>query len=150
MAANHKSSTEVKSSNVTGQTVLRNWGLWSYFGLNFLASTARINGKRGWGSLMRWTNHHKLGESNEPVSFAAVHCVERSPKADERFPAVTADGVSWHLKLTLCPQKTKTNKEVKVIWQKAPHGGHSPVRGHPRGRKLYHWIPGVGFPISVP
>jgi len=26
----------------------------------------------------------------------------------------------------------------------------SAVRGHPRGRKLYHWIPGVGFPISVP
>ena len=29
-------------------------------------------------------------------------------------------------------------------------GAHSPVRGHPRGRNLYHWIPGVGFPISVP
>jgi len=28
--------------------------------------------------------------------------------------------------------------------------GHSPVRGHPRGRNLYHWIPGVGVPISVP
>ena len=39
-------------------------------------------------------------------------------------------------------------QEVKVIWQKAPHGGG----GIPRlgGRKLYYWIPGVGFPISVP
>ena len=28
-------------------------------------------------------------------------------------------------------------QEVKVIWQKAPHGGaHSPVMGHPRGSKF--------------
>ena len=39
---------------------------------------------------------------------------------------------------------------VKVIWQKAPHGGPIPRLGvTPGGRKLYHWIPGVGFPISV-
>jgi len=38
---------------------------------------------------------------------------------------------------------------VKVIWQKAPHGGPIPRLGvTPGGRKLYHWIPGVGFPIS--
>jgi len=48
----------------------------------------------------------------------------------------------WSL---LCEQ------EVKVIWQKAPHGGAIPRLGvTPGGRKLYHWIPGVGFPISVP
>ena len=41
--------------------------------------------------------------------------------------------------------------EVKVIWQKASHGGPIPRLGvTPGGRKLYHWIPGVGFPISVP
>ena len=40
---------------------------------------------------------------------------------------------------------------VKVIWQKASHGGPIPRLGvTPGGRKLYHWIPGVGFPISVP
>ena len=40
-------------------------------------------------------------------------------------------------------------QEVKVIWQKAPHGGPIPRLGvTPGGRKLYHWIPGVGFPIS--
>jgi len=40
---------------------------------------------------------------------------------------------------------------VKVIWQKAPHGGPIPRLGvTPGGRKLYRWIPGVGFPISVP
>jgi len=42
-------------------------------------------------------------------------------------------------------------QEVKVIWQKASHGGPIPRLGvTPGGRKLYHWIPGVGFPISVP
>jgi len=41
--------------------------------------------------------------------------------------------------------------KVKVIWQKAPHGGPIPRLGvTPGGRKLYHWIPGVGIPISVP
>ena len=44
-----------------------------------------------------------------------------------------------------------SKQEVKVIWQKAPHGGPIPRLGvTPGGRKLYHWIPGVGFPISVP
>ena len=42
-------------------------------------------------------------------------------------------------------------QEVKVIWQKVPHGGPIPRLGvTPGGRKLYHWIPGVRFPISVP
>ena len=42
-------------------------------------------------------------------------------------------------------------QEVKVIWQKAPHGGLISRLGvTPGGRKLYHWIPGIGFPISVP
>ena len=36
------------------------------------------------------------------------------------------------------------------LTKSASRGAHSPVRGHPRGRKLYHWIPEVGFPISVP
>ena len=44
-----------------------------------------------------------------------------------------------------------TEQEVKVIWQKAPHEGPIPRLGvTPGGRKLYHWIPGVGFPISDP
>ena len=42
-------------------------------------------------------------------------------------------------------------QEVKVIWQKAPHGEPIPRLGvTPGGRNLYHWIPGVGIPISVP
>jgi len=55
-----------------------------------------------------------------------------------------------HLK----PQQTELSvfqQEVKVIWQKAPHGGPIPQLGVTLGgRNLYHWIPGVGFPISVP
>ena len=44
-----------------------------------------------------------------------------------------------------------SKQEVKVIWQKAPHAGPIPRLGvTPGGRKLYHWIPGVGLPISVP
>jgi len=44
-----------------------------------------------------------------------------------------------------------TQQVVKVIWQKAPHGGPIPRLGvTPGGRKLHHWIPVVGFPISVP
>ena len=55
--------------------------------------------------------------------------------------------VTWELKKVFPYQK----QEVKVIWQKAPHGGPIPRLGvTPGGRKLYHWIPGVGFPISVP
>ena len=42
-------------------------------------------------------------------------------------------------------------QEVKVIGQKVPHGGPIPQLGATPGiRKLYHWIPWVGFPISVP
>ena len=42
-------------------------------------------------------------------------------------------------------------QEVKVIWEKAPHGGPIPRLGvTPGGRNLYDWIPGVGVPISVP
>ena len=37
-------------------------------------------------------------------------------------------------------------QEVKVIWQKAPHGGPIPRLGS----KVVPLIPGVGFPISVP
>jgi len=55
----------------------------------------------------------------------------------------------YHVKdITEAPYKIKVNKqEVKVIWQKAP----IPRLGvTPGGRNLYHWIPGVGVPISVP
>ena len=48
-------------------------------------------------------------------------------------------------------QHCELQQEVKVIWQKAPHGGPIPRLGvTPGGQNLYHWIPGVGVPISVP
>jgi len=60
----------------------------------------------------------------------------------------------YHVKdIAGAPYKIEKKKEqkVKVIWQKAPHGGPIPRLGvTPGGRNLYHWIPGVGFPISVP
>jgi len=40
-------------------------------------------------------------------------------------------------------------QEVKVIWQKAPHGGPIPRLGVTQGSKFVPLI-GVGFPISVP
>ena len=44
----------------------------------------------------------------------------------------------------------KNRQEVKVIWQKVPHGGPIPRLGvTPGGRNLYHWIPGVWVPIIV-
>ena len=53
--------------------------------------------------------------------------------------------------LKIMSRRTKLKQEVKVIWQKAPHGGPIPRLGvTPGGQKLYHWIPGIGFPISVP
>jgi len=61
-------------------------------------------------------------------------------------------GVTVPKIIEICWHSTKLlQQEVKVIWQKAPHGGLIPRLGvTPGGRKLYHWIPGVGFPISVP
>jgi len=45
----------------------------------------------------------------------------------------------------------KEEQEVKVIWQKVPHGGPIPrLWVTTGGRNLYHWIPGVGVSISVP
>ena len=60
--------------------------------------------------------------------------------------------LSVHSLLTFCGVVVLDGEqEVKVIWQKAPHGGPIPRLGvTPGGRKLYYWIPGVGFPISVP
>jgi len=56
-----------------------------------------------------------------------------------------------HYRIYYCRGNEKLKQEVKVIWQKAPHGGPIPRLGvTPGGRNLYHWIPGVGFPISVP
>jgi len=38
------------------------------------------------------------------------------------------------------PCRNMLQQEVKVIWQKAPHGGPIPRLGvTPGGRKLYHW-----------
>ena len=52
---------------------------------------------------------------------------------------------------TMYSLQTVHKQEVKVIWQKAPHGGPIPrLVATPGGLNLYHWILGVGVPISVP
>jgi len=62
-----------------------------------------------------------------------------------------SDWLATHGNIQICFDWLKKKQEVKVISQKAPHGGPIPRLGvTPGGRKLYHWIPGVGFPISVP
>ena len=57
----------------------------------------------------------------------------------------------WSMPKMMQMNRGFSKQEVKVIWQKAPHGGPIPRLGvTPGGRNLYHWIPGVGVPISVP
>ena len=54
---------------------------------------------------------------------------------------------------TLSPEGSRTHDLTRGQnnLTKAPHGGPVPRLGvTPGGRKLYHWTPGVGFPISVP
>jgi len=56
-------------------------------------------------------------------------------------------------KIQKCATKLviSVKQQVKVIWQKVPHGGPIPRLGvTPGGRNLYDWIPGVGVPIRVP
>ena len=58
---------------------------------------------------------------------------------------------TWKTCVKLIAIVSVPGQEVKVIWQKVPHGGPIPRLGVTAGgRNLYHWIPGVGFPISVP
>jgi len=60
------------------------------------------------------------------------------------------NAICWS-NVTIYPFPYPRAFDASVIWQKAPHGGPIPRLGvTPWGRKLYHWIPGVGFPISVP
>jgi len=75
------------------------------------------------------------------------HCHDHATLQGVRILSAILKIVFRHI-LFFC---IKNKQEVKVIWQKAPHGGPIPRLGvTPGGRKLYHWIPGVGFPISVP
>ena len=48
-----------------------------------------------------------------------------------------------------CIKKTKTRGQSNLT-KSASRGPISRLGVTPGGRKLYRWIPGVGFPISVP
>ena len=78
------------------------------------------------------------------------NCFQTETQQHDAYQSYSIHGsevrISWSI------QYLRIMKQVvKVIWQKAPNGGPIPRLGvTPGGRKLYHWIPGVGFPISVP
>ena len=85
--------------------------------------------------------------------YAAEYCNSEKKLVKHRWLLYNVCHVWWTLAYK--PLKSTRHKilkqEVKVIWQKAPHGGPIPrLEVTPGGRKLYHWIPEVGFPISVP
>jgi len=88
---------------------------------------------------------HDFTDPTQPTTYA----VTRDPPNIEQQHNVVqiAKNVTHNIQMF---NSCQSKQEVKVIWQKAPHGGPIPRSGvTPGGRKLYHWIPGVGFPISV-
>ena len=113
----------------------------------------------------------QVGGASECLKYLSGYCMDLHPIAGARWLltshttallSILSVNLHWwtkSLKLSYsvhsvplyrhCVEFIK--QEVKVIWQKAPHGGPIPrLWVTPGGQKLYHWIPGVGFPISVP
>jgi len=90
--------------------------------------------------------------------YQGQHCSSLSSLADKAFYAVYAHS-QWP---ETTVQRTAMVEFALELWvllltrgqsnltKSASRGAHSPVRGHPRGSNLYHWIPGVGVSISVP
>ena len=79
--------------------------------------------------------------------YSSVSRTDTRPLVQKR----KTDWLATHGNIQICFDWLNKKQEVKVVSQKAPHGGPIPRLGvTPGGRKLYHWIPGVGFPISVP
>ena len=84
--------------------------------------------------LMKVLQHHPLMSDN--ITYT---CVSASIQESDKLLVHPHPDLEQH------------EQEVKVIWQNAPHGGPIPRLGvTPGGLNLYHWIPGVGVPISVP
>jgi len=80
-----------------------------------------------------------------------LHIMEKWTAALENGGQINTIYADFEKAFDKVPHHLLLKQEVKVIWQKAPHGGPIPRLGvTPGGQKLYHWIPGVGFPISVP
>ena len=61
-------------------------------------------------------------------------------KVKEKFVFIFLVFKYFNICVIVCPESDHLNKQVvKVIWQKAPHGGPIPrlgVTGHPRGSKV--------------
>jgi len=68
------------------------------------------------------------------VSWVLVFIIAVLKELDNWIPSR-----QWDLHVLL-PVHCERKQEVKVIWQKAPHGGPIPRLGvTPGGRNLYHW-----------
>ena len=103
----------------------------------------------------QWWIMHSVADSSLELNCQAADLLSPSVTECRWQPATFADSepIGCLCKCVTFSQALdhRHEQEVKVIWQKAPHGGPIPRLGvTPGGRKLYHWIPGVGFPISVP
>ena len=117
-----------------------------------LAKTVKKLSKNSWSDQMGAVAPSPASPSiNMPLFFTGIFnighrrhrcaCKIYWRDSDELAPVV----------FKMCLTEWMNKQVVKVIWQKVPHGGPIPQLGvTPGGRKLYHWIPGVGFPISVP
>ena len=138
------------------------------FPVQFTHNTWNI---RFWGRDTSFVSHWELKHFNAfplvvklwPSSGCDMRVVQR-PSATNRVASFCSFhlylgrgrcALVWQFIIVWCGWRHLRNlnikQEVKVIWQKAPHGGPIPRLGvTPGGRKLYHWIPGVGFPVSVP
>ena len=93
------------------------------------------------------TRNGRLPSAVVSLSWTTSHIASQATCA--RFRILQHQHLQGATELVMSHKQLE--QEVKVIWQKAPHGGPIPRLGvTPGGRKLYHWIPGVGFPISVP
>ena len=89
---------------------------------------------------MHYTNIYAVHHGRQTSMYITIFMAET--KCEEQLSSAN----TLHY-----PSLQIAKQEVKVIWQKAPHGGPIPRLGvTPGGQKLYHWIPGAGFPISVP
>ena len=128
------------------------YGWTSHWRRFFLISTRHIERIRGvfFATMcyINWHLHYIPIDTLQVILGTILWIVwanQQRRSTEGRWLVKQVDGRSQHAQLNVMKQ------EVKVIWQKAPHGVPIPRLGvTPGGRKLYHWIPGVGFPISVP
>ena len=123
----------------------------SFWNTNLGTTSRRIMSDRGLNRDVAQVNSG-INLSIYKLQFRLVNCCRvDSAKCGVAVSSLSTTGSMCWRYVSLTRLLYSAEQEVKVIWQKAPHGGPIPRLGvTPGGRKLYHWIPGVVFPISVP